>query len=67
MFLKSSLPTVNNMRTKGQLKDGDDQMTILRHLKEIAYRAEATLFQDAMGAAALGGMLVIGLHLPSLI
>ena len=55
------------MRTKGQLKGGDDQMTILRHIKEIAYRAEATLFQDAMGAAALVVMLVIGLHLPSLI
>ena len=42
-------------------------MTTLRHIKEIANRAEATLLQDALGAAALMVMLVVGLHLPALI
>jgi hypothetical protein len=67
MFLKSSLRIVKNMRTKRQLEDGDAEMTTLRHIKEIAARAEATLLQDALGAAALMVMLVVGLHLPSLI
>lgn len=42
-------------------------MTTLRQIREIARRAEMTLLQDAMGAAALVVMLIIGLHLPSLI
>jgi len=42
-------------------------MTTLRQIKDIASRAEATLLQDAVGAAALTVMLVVGLHLPSLI
>jgi len=42
-------------------------MTTLRHIKEIATRAEANLLHDALGAAALMVMLVVGLHLPSLI
>ncbi|WP_299148301.1 hypothetical protein [uncultured Tateyamaria sp.] len=42
-------------------------MTTLHHIKQIATRAEATLLQDALGAAALMVMLVVGLHLPSLI
>ena len=42
-------------------------MTTLRHIKQIATRAEATLLQDALGAAALMVMLVVGLHIPSLI
>ncbi|MEL6466083.1 MAG: hypothetical protein AAFQ58_14030 [Pseudomonadota bacterium] len=42
-------------------------MTTLRRIKDIAIRAEATLLQDAVGAAALMVMLVVGLHLPSLI
>lgn len=42
-------------------------MTTLRQIREIACRAETTLLQDAMGAAALVVMLIIGLHLPSLI
>jgi len=42
-------------------------MTTLRQIREIARRAETTLLQDAMGAAALVVMLIIGLHLPSLI
>jgi hypothetical protein len=55
------------MRTKGQLKDGDADMTTLRHIKAIATRAQAHLLEDALGAAALMVMLVVGLHLPSLI
>ncbi len=42
-------------------------MTTLRQIKDIAKRTEATLLQDAIGAAALMVMLVVGLHLPSLI
>lgn len=42
-------------------------MTTLRNIKEIATRAEATLLEDALGAAALMVMLVVALHLPSLI
>ncbi len=42
-------------------------MTTLRQIKEIATRSEAHLLQDALGAAALMVMLVVGLHLPSLI
>lgn len=67
MFSKSSLHIVKNMRTKRQLEDGDADMTTLRQIKDIASRAEATLLQDAAGAAALTVMLVVGLHLPSLI
>lgn len=42
-------------------------MTTLRQIKSIATRAEATLLQDAIGAAALMVMLVVGLHLPSFV
>lgn len=42
-------------------------MTTLRTLTKVATRAEATLLQDALGAAALMVMLVVGLHLPVLI
>ncbi|GGX61941.1 hypothetical protein GCM10007385_33800 [Tateyamaria omphalii] len=42
-------------------------MTTLRQIKDIASRAEATLLQDAAGAAALTVMLVVALHLPSLV
>ncbi|MEP1354927.1 MAG: hypothetical protein ABJX32_20900 [Tateyamaria sp.] len=42
-------------------------MTTLRTLKDVATRAEATLLQDVIGAAALTVMLVVALHLPSLI
>ncbi|MEL6617450.1 MAG: hypothetical protein AAFY39_03400 [Pseudomonadota bacterium] len=42
-------------------------MTTLRTLSNIATRSEATLLQDAVGAAALVVMLVVGLHLPVLI
>jgi len=42
-------------------------MTTLRTLKDVATRAEATLLQDVVGAAALTVMLVVALYLPSLI
>jgi len=42
-------------------------MTTLRILKTIATRAEATLLEDMLGAAALMVLLVVGLYLPSLI
>lgn len=42
-------------------------MTTLRQIKDAAARADATLLQDALGAAALLVMLVAGLHLPHLI
>ncbi len=42
-------------------------MTTLRQIKSIATRAQGTLVQDAMGAAALMVMLVVGLHLPSFV
>ncbi|MEL6806362.1 MAG: hypothetical protein AAFO97_01175 [Pseudomonadota bacterium] len=42
-------------------------MTTFRTLKDVATRAEATLLQDVIGAAALTVMLVVALYLPSLI
>ncbi|WP_257786734.1 hypothetical protein [Sulfitobacter alexandrii] len=42
-------------------------MTTLKTLKSIAARSQDTLLQDALGAAALVVMLVVGLHLPSFI
>lgn len=42
-------------------------MTSLRYIMDIARRSDASLLQDAVGAAALTVMLVVGLHLPSLI
>ncbi len=42
-------------------------MTTLRTIKDIATRAEATLLQDMLGAAALSVMLIVGLYLPALI
>lgn len=42
-------------------------MTTLRTLKDVATRAEATLLQDVLGAAALTVMLVVALYLPVLI
>ena len=41
-------------------------MSTLVQFKTIADRAQATLVQDAIGAAALIVMLVVGLHLPAL-
>ncbi|MDW4497748.1 hypothetical protein R5H30_07135 [Sulfitobacter sp. D35] len=40
-------------------------MTTLKQIKSIALRSHATLVQDAVGAAALALMLVVGLHLPA--
>lgn len=40
---------------------------MFHQIKTIAARSEATLLQDAIGAAALMVMLVVGLHLPSFI
>lgn len=42
-------------------------MTTIRTLKDAAFRAEATLLQDLVGAAALTVMLIVGLYLPALI
>ena len=42
-------------------------MTTLKTLKIIAMRANGTLVQDALGAAALVVMLVVGLHLPAFV
>ncbi|MEL7098998.1 MAG: hypothetical protein AAGM84_09240 [Pseudomonadota bacterium] len=40
-------------------------MTTLRQIKALTSRVEATLLQDAAGAAALMVILVVGLHLPA--
>ena len=40
-------------------------MTTLKTLKSIALRSQDTLLQDAVGAAALVVMLVVGLHVPA--
>ncbi len=42
-------------------------MQTITELKTICRRSRATLFQDALGAAALGVMLIVALHLPSLL
>tara|TARA_R110002124_G_scaffold228985_1_gene394273 strand:+ start:126 stop:254 length:129 start_codon:yes stop_codon:yes gene_type:complete len=42
-------------------------MTTLKTIKSIALRSHQTLLQDAVGAAALIVMLVVGLHLPSFV
>ena len=42
-------------------------MTTLRTIKQIATRAEGTLLQDMVGAAALTVKLSGGLYLPALI
>lgn len=39
-------------------------MTMLKTLKSIATRSQDTIVQDAIGAAALTVMLVVGLYLP---
>ena len=55
------------MRTKWQLKAKETDMTAFHQIKQITNRSEATLFQDAIGLAALTVMLVVGLHLPVLV
>ncbi len=42
-------------------------MTLYKTIKSIASRSQATLLQDAAGAAALVVMLMVGLHLPGLV
>lgn len=42
-------------------------MKTLNDIKASYERSQATLLQDAMGAAALGVMLMVALHLPSII
>ena len=42
-------------------------MTTLKTIKSIATRVASTLVQDAVGAAALIVMLVVGLHLPAFV
>ncbi len=40
---------------------------MLTELKEMIVRAEATLLQDALGAAALMVMLLASLHVPAFV
>jgi hypothetical protein len=47
--------------------DTEFTMTTIKSLKSIATRAQDTLLQDAVGAAALLVMLVVSLHLPSFV
>lgn len=42
-------------------------MTTLNQIKIIAVRSQQTLLHDALGAAALIVMLVVGLHLPTFV
>ncbi|MEL7093436.1 MAG: hypothetical protein AAFN94_17055 [Pseudomonadota bacterium] len=42
-------------------------MTTLRQIKDVAFRAQSNLLQDALGATALTVILVVALHLPSFI
>ena len=41
-------------------------MKTITELKSICHRSRATLVEDALGAVALGVMLVVALHLPIL-
>lgn len=40
---------------------------MLTEIKTVLARTQHTLFQDALGAASLVVMLLVGLHLPGLI
>lgn len=40
---------------------------MLKDLKTAFHRSQATFVQDALGAASLLVMLVVGLHLPGLV
>ncbi len=42
-------------------------MTTLRQISMIARRSQTTLLVDAFGAAALMGLLVVGLHIPAFV
>lgn len=68
MFLKSSLQTQANMRTKWQQVinlNGEDAM--IKDLKSVVARSQATLLEDMLGAVALLVILVGGLSLPALV
>lgn len=68
MFLKSSLQTQVNMRTKWQQVinlNGEDAM--IKDLKSVVARSQATLLEDMLGAVALLVILVGGLSLPALV
>ncbi|AVL51660.1 hypothetical protein CEP88_02925 [Roseobacter denitrificans] len=65
MFLKSSLQTVNKMRTNRQHTRGGGKM--FTQLKKIALQSQGTLVQDALGLSALVVMLIVALHLPTFI
>jgi hypothetical protein len=67
MFSFSSLLHVKKMRTKVQQRVRVTDMTTLRQIKTIAVRSQDTLLQDAIGAAALMVILVVGLYLPSFV
>lgn len=67
MFLFSSLLCIKKMRTKVQQRVKGTDMTTLRQIKTIAVRSQDTLLQDAIGAAALMVILVVGLYLPSFV
>jgi hypothetical protein len=69
MFFKSSLQAALKMRTKGQQKFNPlaRSLTMLTEIKTVLARTQHTLFQDALGAASLVVMLLVGLHLPGLI
>ena len=41
-------------------------MKTITELKSICLRNQATLFQDTLGVVALGVILIVALHLPSL-
>jgi hypothetical protein len=67
MFSFSSLLCIEEMRTKVQQRVKGTDMTTLRQIKTIAVRSQDTLLQDAIGAAALMVILVVGLYLPSFV
>ena len=42
-------------------------MKTITELRTICRRSQGTLLQDALGAASLGVMLIVALHLPALL
>jgi|TARA_B110000908_G_scaffold151560_1_gene186412 hypothetical protein len=67
MFSFGSLLCAEGMRTEVQQRARGTDMTTLRQIKSIAVRSQDTLLQDAIGAAALMVILVVGLYLPSFV
>ena len=59
-FFTASVENENKGATKTEAP-----MTTFKTLKSIALRSQDTLLQDAVGAAALVVMLVVGLHVPA--